>query len=490
MTRSRTQSLRFAKSLRFQLSAWSLATTAVILLAASMLCFSLVRFALLRETDGALQETAASVLERMAPDEPAEPGEPPAVSDPAAVVRTIPVLSAVLPGVGSDALCLRLARAGTGQTAAVSPVLAGRVEIAAVLAALPAKPHPAMFAGTQDDAEVRCLTVAVPQSPYVLQVAAPWDPADDLLTELQFGLLAASLLFLVLSGVGSGLLVSRALRPIDRIVTEAEQLAPSDFGAVLLSPHTLSDTEIGHLIAALNRMLSRISRAAAMQRQFTADASHELRTPLTILRGQFELALSRPRTAAQYRDAVESGLEETLRMSRIVDSLAYLARGEAASPAPYSALVSLAALAAETAKAQSARAAEKGVLLAVGAENDAESGAVIRGDADALRRLVQNLVENAIVYTPPGGTVTLSVSKDTRDCCLRVADTGIGIAPEDLPFVFDRFFRADPARANTGGSGLGLSIVRSIAEAHGGTVTAESEPGRGSVFTVTLPADA
>ncbi len=476
--------MRFVKSLRFQLSAWSLATTTLILLAASVLCFSLVRFALVRETDQALQETAASVLERMTPNEPAK------LNEPAAVVRTASSASAVLPGIGSDALCLRLAHADTGRTVAVSPVLTGHAEITAVLAALPAKPHPALFAGTQDDAEVRCLTVAVPHTPYILQVAAPWDPADDLLTELQFGLLAASLLFLVLSGVGSGLLVGRALRPIDSIVTEAEQLAPGDLGVVLLSPHTLSDTEIGHLIAALNQMLSRISGAAAIQRQFTADASHELRTPLTILRGQFELALSRPRTAAEYRNAVESGLEETLRMSRIVDSLAYLARGEAVSPVPYSALVSLSALAAEAVKAQSARAAEKGVLLSVGADSDAESGVVVRGDADALRRLVQNLVENAIIYTPPGGMVTLFVSKDTRGCRLRVADTGLGIAPEDLPFIFDRFFRADPARANTGGSGLGLSIVRSIAEAHGGAVTAESEPGRGSTFTVTLPADA
>ncbi len=476
--------LKRTKSLRFQLSVWSLATTAVILMAASVLCFSLVRFALLRETDRALQETAASVLRRMTPDEPAEPGDPPAPG-PAAIVRAAPFASAVLPGVGSDALCLRLARTDTGQTTALSPVLAGNAAILAVLAALPAHPSAPQYAGTQDDAEVRCLTVAVPHSAYVLQVAAPWDSADDLLTELRFGLLLASLLVLLLSGIGSGLLVGRALRPIDRIVTEAEQLAPSDLGTVLLSPHALSDTEIGHLVAALNRMLTRAAGAAAAQRQFTADASHELRTPLTILRGQFELTLSRPRTAAEYQSAVESGLEETLRMSRIVDSLAYLARGEATSPPAHSARVSLAALAAEAAKVQSAPAAEKGVRLTVSGEAEA----AVRGDGDALRRLVQNLVENALTYTPPGGSVTLSTSENVRHCRLRVADTGSGIAPEDLPFVFDRFFRADPARVHTGGSGLGLSIVRSIAAAHGGMVTAESEPGHDSAFTVTLPAD-
>ena len=477
--------VRWTKSLRFQLTVWSLATTAVILLLASALCFSLVRFALQRETDQALHETAASLLRRMAPEEASEPGDLPTHTDPAAIVQDARV-SAPLPGVGSDALCLRLVRADTGQTVAVSPTLAENKELLEVLSALPAQPHPPQFAGTQDDAQLRCLTVSVLQSPYVLQVAAPWDPVEDLLTELLLGLSLASLLFLLLSGVGSGLLVGRALRPIDRIVSEAERLTPDHLDAALLSPHALSDTEIGHLIAALNRMLVRVSSSVAAQKRFTADASHELRTPLTILRGQFELALSKPRSTAEYQSAVESGLEETLRMARIVDSLAYLARGETASGAPHSAWVSLAALAGEAAETQSARAAEKGVHLSV----KAGSQAFVQGDTDTLRRLVQNLVENAVTYTSSGGTVTVSVSEDAQCCELRVADTGIGIAPADLPFVFDRFFRSDPARVNTGGSGLGLSIVQSIAQAHNGTVTAQSELGTGSAFIVTLPTGA
>ena len=474
--------MRWTKSLRFQLTVWSLATTAVILLAASVLCFFLVRFALVRETDRALHETAASVLRQMTPEEPAEPGDTPTPSDPAAIVRRLPPQPATLPGVGTDALCLRLVYAGTGQTAAASPTLAGQKDLLAVLAALPPQAHSPVFAGTKDDSQLRCLTVIVPQSPYVLQVAAPWDPADDLLTELIFGLLLASLLFLLLSGIGSGLLVGRALRPIDRIVTDAEALNPEHLSDALLSPHTLSDTEIGHLVSALNRMLGRVSHSVAAQSRFTADASHELRTPLTILRGQFELALSRPRTASEYRAAVESGLEETLRMARIVDSLASLARGEATDAVRESLPVSLAALTEEVSRFGSTSAAEKQIQLVFEAHGDA----IVRGDADALRRLVQNLVENAISYTPPGGTVTVTVSEDAAHCRLSVADTGIGIAPGDLPLVFDRFFRADPARASTGGSGLGLSIVRSIAEAHGGTVTVESELGIGSTFVVTL----
>jgi len=475
--------LGWTKSLRFQLTLWSLATTAIILLLASILCYTLVRSALQRETDQALQTAAAAVLRRMVPDEKAEPGDLPEQPDPAAVVRGTHLASVVLPGIGSDALCLRLAQAGTGQTAALSPTLAENRTLQAVLAGLPAHPHNSQFAGTGDDAQTRCLTVQVPQSPYLLQIAAPWDPVEDLLTELTFGMALASLLFLTLSGIGSGLLVGRALRPIDQIVSEAEELTPDRIASAALGPRALSDTEIGHLVAALNRMLGRISGSFAAQRQFTADASHELRTPLTILRGQFELALSRPRPSAEYQETLQSGLEEVLRMARIVESLAYLARGEGAGPCSRFLPLSVSALAADTASALAGRAAEKNLRLTV----ETSGEALVCGDADALRRLVQNLVENAIAYTPPDGTVTVIVTEDAAQCQLRVTDTGIGIAPSNLPHVFDRFFRADPARVSSGGSGLGLSIVQSIAETHGGAVAVRSEMGQGSVFTVTLP---
>ena len=475
--------LRWTKSLRFQLTLWSLATTAIILLLASLLCYTLVRSALQRETDQALQTAAAAVLRRMTPDEKPEPGDLPEQPDPAQVVRETHLTSVVLPGIGTDALCLRLAQAGTGRTAALSPTLAENRELQAVLAGLPARPHGPEFAGTGDDTQLRCLIVQVPQSPYLLQVAAPWDPVEDLLTELTFGMALAALLFLLLSGIGSGLLVGRALRPIGQIVSEAEALTPARLGAAPLGPQSLSDTEIGHLVAALNRMLGRISGSFASQRQFTADASHELRTPLTILRGQFETVLSRPRPSAEYQATLESGLEEVLRMARIVESLAYLTRGEAAGLQTHFALLSFSALTEEASSALAGRAAEKNLRLTVNADGEA----LLCGDADALRRLVQNLVENAITYTPPGGAITVTVTEDAAQCQISVTDTGIGIAPSDLPHVFDRFFRADPARVHTGGSGLGLSIVQSIAEAHGGAVSADSEPGHGSAFTVTLP---
>ena len=168
-------------------------------------------------------------------------------------------------------------------------------------------------------------------------------------------------------------------------------------------------------------------------------------------------------------------------MTRVVESLGFLARGDAGSARPHVSL-SLSALAAEVVAAMQGQASKKGLRLIL----EADGAVAVRGDGDSLRRMMQNLVENAIAYTPPGGEVRVSLGAAGGKCRLCVADMGVGIAPEDLPHVFDRFFRADKSRANTGGSGLGLSIVQSIAEAHGGWVEAESEWGRGSVFVVTL----
>jgi two-component system OmpR family sensor kinase len=472
----------WTKSLRFQLTVWSLVTVALILLPAATLCYGLVRTSLQRSTDQGLVDGAAQILRQWA--DPPEAGENDHPMDAVALVSRARLAPVAVPGIGTDALYLRLAFAHTGRTAAVSPNLAARSDFHAALASLPPTPHAPVFAGTQDDDRMRCLTVALPHSPYRLQVAAPWDPMEDLLARLLTGLTFACLLFLLLSGVGSWRLVGRALHPIDHIVTEAEGLTADSLSPVLLHPRSHSDNEIGHLVTALNGMMQRLSTAFTGQRQFTADASHELRTPLTILRGELELSLSRERTAAEYRRTLESGLEEVERMTRIVESLGFLARGDTR---PITSLipVSFAVLAAEVAASLRRRAGEKSISLTLNVSGDA----VVQGDPDALRRMARNLLENAITYTPPGGAITITVNADDGQCHFCVADTGVGIAPEDLPHIFDRFFRGDKARANTGGSGLGLSIVQSIVDAHGGEIGVESRLGQGSRFTVTLPAE-
>ena len=462
----------WTQSLRFQLTVWSLVTVALILLPAATLSYGLIRASLQRSTDDGLAEGADRTLRQIA-GRPA--GAPRIISQ----ARLPP---AAVPGIGTDALYLRLVSVQTDHAVAQSPNLLSQPGFRRTLDNLPPVPHAPIFAGSQDDDQMRCLSVIVPNSPYRLQVAAPWDPMEDLLARLLTGLAFACLLFLLLSGVGSWRLVGRALHPIDHIVTEAEELTADSLSPVLLHPRSHSDNEIGHLVTALNGMMRRLSTAFTGQRQFTADASHELRTPLTILQGELELSLSRERTAAEYRRTLESGLEEVERMTRIVESLGFLARGDTGptnAPVP----VSLAALAAEVADSLRRRAGEKSMSLTLNVSGDA----VVQGDPDALRRMARNLVENAISYTPPSGIVTITVGAIGSQCLFEVADTGVGIAPEDLPHIFDRFFRGDKARANTGGSGLGLSIVQNIVHTHRGEIGVESLLGHGSRFTVTLP---
>jgi two-component system, OmpR family, sensor kinase len=258
----------------------------------------------------------------------------------------------------------------------------------------------------------------------------------------------------------------------------AERLVP-----MRLHPQA-SDNEIGRLVAALNRMTARLGTAFAAQRRFTADASHEMRTPLTILQGEFELALTRERSASEYRRILQSGLEETRRLARIVESLAFLARGDAESAVrrPFQP-VSLSALVREISQALNRPLQDKDLCLALKSEGEA----AVNGDPEALHRAALNLLDNAIRYSLPGGQITVTTETLADECRLIVADTGIGISPEDLPQVFDRFFRADKARVNDGGSGLGLSIAQSIIVAHGGRIMVESKPGAGSRFVVLLP---
>jgi len=477
----------WTKSLRFQLTAGYVAAIAAILLISSLCSYAAIRAALVRETDQTLSAEASKYLLLLSSPTNSS------TLDMAVIMQSKPVFSS-LPGNPAMPILLRLSNVNTGDTVAVSPALQKQSGLLAELS----KQSPATLSVTHnfcgsEEGRMRCLTVSLPHVPYRLQVAALWDPTEDFLTRILIGIGMAGVLFLLLSGLGSWFLIGRALSPIDRIVTEAENLTQEPLGhddllpPVLLNPYPHTDNEIGHLVQALNALMSRLSATFAVQRQFTADASHELRTPLTILQGQMELALLRVRSAAEYRRTLESGLEETLRMARIVDDLMLLARGDSErSRGKNCHAVSLNVLTKEFVESLSPRAAEKNLLIVL--QEDPKL-CPVQADPDALRRLLKNLLENALVYTPSGGKITVTLTARETDCMVTVADTGVGIAPEDLPYVFDRFFRADRARVNNGGSGLGLSIAQKIAIAHGGSLSADSVPGMGSLFTLTLPTD-
>jgi heavy metal sensor kinase len=245
------------------------------------------------------------------------------------------------------------------------------------------------------------------------------------------------------------------------------------------------DDELARLARTFNELLDRLEVAHSTQQRFLADASHELRTPLTVLRGEIEVALRRERSGDDYREVLQSAREEIERLSRLTENLLALARADAGEGIAAREQVDLSALAHEVARKLAPLSGLTGVTLAV----EATQPVTVTGDSVALERVLTNLVENALRYSPRGENVTVAVARETEAVVLRVRDTGPGIAPEHLPHLFERFYRVDKARSREhGGAGLGLSIVKALIEAHGGTVSVASEVGQGTEFCVRLAA--
>ncbi|HYU99302.1 MAG TPA: ATP-binding protein [Pyrinomonadaceae bacterium] len=240
----------------------------------------------------------------------------------------------------------------------------------------------------------------------------------------------------------------------------------------------------GYLLA--RKSLAPIAAMVSEQQRFIADASHELRTPLAVLRGETEVALGKTRTVEEYQESLTLIQEEAERLSRIVEDLFILARQPIQSPtALIKEPVSLTAVVKDCARAAQVLAVRKGVRLKL--QNDSTSIA-LNADEELIKRMILNLLDNAVKYTPEGGEIALALEKHNCSAEIVVRDTGIGLSERDQQRVFDRFYRVDKARSRAlGGAGLGLSIVRSIVEAHGGQVTIESTPRHGSTFTVSLP---
>jgi len=287
---------------------------------------------------------------------------------------------------------------------------------------------------------------------------------------------------LVFAGGGGWMLARRALKPVDSMTETARKIGAGQLNARLELAGTKD--ELDRLAETLNDMLGRLDDAFAEMRQFTADASHELQTPLTILRGEIEVALRSQRSEEEYAAILKSALEEIERISRIVEGLLLLARADAGVLRMDAQPVDLVHLIEEVLHQTALLAQEKSIGLIMGSTEPLET----TGDYAHLRRLFLNLVDNGIKYTPPGGTVRVSIERTGEAAILSVKDTGPGIPPEEQEKVFQRFFRSPEARsAGQGGSGLGLSIARSIAEAHGGKLELESAPGKGSTFRIYLP---
>jgi two-component system OmpR family sensor kinase len=275
-------------------------------------------------------------------------------------------------------------------------------------------------------------------------------------------------------------LARAALQPIKAITETAQQITDTEDLSQRI-PVTVPTDELGRLTETINDMLGRLDNLFQMQQRLVADVSHELRTPLTTIQGNLDLlrrgAADDPAMRGEALHAIGA---ETERMRRLVNDLLLLAQADAGLKLNLEP-VELDTLLLDVYRQTSVMAG--GVALRLGAEDQA----MVQGDADRLRQLLLNLVVNALKYTPAGGEVTLGMRRSDGWARVAVSDTGVGIAPDDLAHIFDRFYRADPSRARSGGFGLGLPIAQWIAHAHGGRIEATSELGKGSTFTVWLP---
>jgi two-component system OmpR family sensor kinase len=273
----------------------------------------------------------------------------------------------------------------------------------------------------------------------------------------------------------------RAIRPIGAIGATASRIADGNLSERI----DLADTEseLGDLAKVLNDTFARLQSAIARQAQFTADASHELRTPAFVILSEAQSALKRERTAAEYREGFEVCQRAAQQMRQLIESLLILARQDAGESALNRQPCRLDLIAGEVTEMLRPLAATKNVSLHTELQI-----AEINADALQLRQIITNLVNNAVEYNRPGGEVRVSVAPGGASARLTVSDNGVGIDPEDLPHIFERFYRADKSRsASQGQTGLGLSICEAIVKAHGGRIEVSSTPGQGSQFVVTLP---
>ena len=443
------------------------------------LLVSVLEGALVREADEVLRVRAAAIADEVRATAARGPG----VADAASVrVDPDPLVEFAAPGVyvqilGPDGRVLRSSRtlpaAGSlpGLDASLADARQGRTRLETL--------------ATPGGDRLRLLTVPVDDGGRLLavvRVGESLQPVDTVLGRLVNVLIGAGSLVLAVAITATGLLVERTLAPLARIAAAAERIART--GDVSLRVEAPHGGEIGLLGRSFNRMVDRLRRLLDSQRQLLADTSHELRNPLTVIRTNLGL-LKRELDSATREEVAAETEAEAERMSRLVADLLLLARddgqaGQRGELVP----VHLDVLVREVVDSFRQIATEHVVIL-----EEAES-LVIRGDPDRLRQLLANLLDNAVRYTPAGGRIGVALRRDGSVARLVVEDAGVGIPPEHLPRIFDRFYRVDPARGRaTGGTGLGLAIVKHVAEGHRGRVEVESVVGRGSRFTVTLPVE-
>ncbi len=314
-------------------------------------------------------------------------------------------------------------------------------------------------------------------------VAVDVSRKEELLARFRLWFWITSAGMLVLFPLVGYQIARQGIRPVEEIALTARRITSSHLGERIAAegyPY-----ELASLAVTFNTMLDGLEESFDRISRFSADIAHDLRTPVNNIRGEAEVALARARTIFEYRDALESSLEEAVRLSDLISNLLFLARTE--SPLNHLRLeqVNVSELLEGVREYYDASAVDAGVTLTGGESREPVTAEV---DRTLMQRAVGNLVSNAVAHTPKGGTVALTTRADAACVAIEVADTGVGIPPEALPRVFDRFFRVDSSRSKaSGGTGLGLAIVQGIMSLHGGTVEIASQPGVGTRVTLRMP---
>ncbi len=319
--------------------------------------------------------------------------------------------------------------------------------------------------------------------PTTIQVAVDVSQKQDLLRRFRFWSWITSAGMLVLFPLIGYQIARQGIRPVQEIATTARHITSSHLGERIKAEGY--PAELASLALTFNTMLDGLEDSFERISRFSADIAHDLRTPVNNIRGEAEVALARARTIDEYRDALESSLEEAVRLSDLIGNLLFLARTE--NPLTHLRLeaVDVAELLDGVREYYDASAADAGVILTSAREGEP---LIAELDRTLIQRAVGNLVSNAVAHTPEGGTVAIRLHADAANVLIEVSDTGTGIPAEALPRVFDRFFRVDPSRSRaSGGTGLGLSIVQGIVQLHRGTVDITSKPGVGTQVTLSMP---
>ena len=318
----------------------------------------------------------------------------------------------------------------------------------------------------------------VAAQPYTIQVAQDRSADDQFQRTFRLLLTIALAVGILLSALIATVVTRRGLRPLRQMTRSVGQISPTHLNQRLTPigwPH-----EIEPLASAFDETLDRLENSFTRLSQFSADLAHELRTPIANVLGEAQVTLTRDRTSDQYREVIESTVAECERLSGIVDNLLFLARADSAREHIERTLFNGRAAIEKITAYYRTLAEDRNVTLLCDGQGE------VYGDQLLFSRALGNLLENALRFTPPGGTVRVSIGVRDAHCEISVSDTGAGIPPEHLPRVFDRFYRADSSRTPHG-AGLGLSLVKSIVDLHGGSATIESKVGRGTTVVLSFP---